>query len=87
VISFYLYKCNNKLTYFHIIFCMFLLNYLFVYYFVYSGLTAAYKLKSKGINVILFESQGNAGGKMRNNSENSFLWDEGANTMVHLLLP
>ncbi|KAF3337927.1 protoporphyrinogen oxidase [Carex littledalei] len=47
-----------------------------------SGLTAAYKLKSKGINVILFESEGKAGGKIRSNSENGFLWDEGANTMT-----
>jgi protoporphyrinogen oxidase len=62
---------------------MILLNYLLVYYFLYSGLTAAYKLKSKGINVVLFESEGNAGGKIRSNSENGFLWDEGANTMVH----
>ncbi|XP_078172987.1 flavin containing amine oxidoreductase family isoform X2 [Carex rostrata] len=46
-----------------------------------SGLTAAYKLKTKGINVILFESEGKAGGKIRSNSENGFLWDEGANTM------
>ncbi|XP_078172986.1 flavin containing amine oxidoreductase family isoform X1 [Carex rostrata] len=47
-----------------------------------SGLTAAYKLKTKGINVILFESEGKAGGKIRSNSENGFLWDEGANTMT-----
>ncbi|KAJ4790526.1 Protoporphyrinogen oxidase [Rhynchospora pubera] len=47
-----------------------------------SGLTAAYKLKSKGVKVILFESEGYAGGKIRSNSENGFLWDEGANTMT-----
>ncbi|KAJ3675434.1 hypothetical protein LUZ60_004476 [Juncus effusus] len=47
-----------------------------------SGLAAAYKLKAKGINVIVFESEGRAGGKLRSNSDGGFLWDEGANTMT-----
>nr|CAD1837029.1 unnamed protein product [Ananas comosus var. bracteatus] len=47
-----------------------------------SGLAAAYKLKSNGVRVTVFEAEERAGGKIRTNSENGFIWDEGANTMT-----
>ncbi|XP_042438455.1 protoporphyrinogen oxidase, mitochondrial-like isoform X1 [Zingiber officinale] len=47
-----------------------------------SGLAAAYKLKSSGLNVTLFEAEKRAGGKIRSGSENGLIWDEGANTMT-----
>nr|CAD1837109.1 unnamed protein product [Ananas comosus var. bracteatus] len=42
-----------------------------------SGLAAAYKLKSNGVRVTVFEAEERAGGKIRTNSENGFIWDEG----------
>ena len=47
-----------------------------------SGLAAAYKLKSKGVNVTVFEADGRVGGKLRSVMHNGLIWDEGANTMV-----
>ncbi|KAM7266304.1 hypothetical protein ACFE04_004201 [Oxalis oulophora] len=47
-----------------------------------SGLAAAYKLKSKGFNVTVFEAESSSGGKLRSVSHNGLTWDEGANTMT-----
>ncbi|KAL0887933.1 hypothetical protein Bca101_011916 [Brassica carinata] len=47
-----------------------------------SGLAAAYKLKSKGLNVTVFEADGRVGGKLRSVLHNGLIWDEGANTMT-----
>ncbi|KAF6166878.1 hypothetical protein GIB67_020312 [Kingdonia uniflora] len=47
-----------------------------------SGLAAAYKLKSRGVSVTLFEADERAGGKIRSVSRDGFIWDEGANTMT-----
>lgn len=47
-----------------------------------SGLAAAYKLKSNGLRVVVFEAEGRAGGKLRSGSQEGLIWDEGANTMV-----
>lgn len=47
-----------------------------------SGLAAAYKLKSRGLNVTVFEAEGRAGGKLRSVSHDGLIWDEGANTMT-----
>ncbi|XVF13939.1 hypothetical protein REPUB_Repub09cG0013100 [Reevesia pubescens] len=47
-----------------------------------SGLSAAYKLKSHGLNVTVFEAEGRAGGKLRSVSREGLIWDEGANTMT-----
>lgn len=47
-----------------------------------SGLAAAYKLKSNGLNVTLFEADSRAGGKLKTVVKDGLIWDEGANTMV-----
>ncbi|KAJ8750119.1 hypothetical protein K2173_014034 [Erythroxylum novogranatense] len=47
-----------------------------------SGLAAAYKLKSRGLKVTVFEAEGRAGGKLRSVSDQGLIWDEGANTMT-----
>ncbi|KAK9272025.1 hypothetical protein L1049_002394 [Liquidambar formosana] len=47
-----------------------------------SGLAAAYKLKSHGLDVMVFEAEGRAGGKLRSVSNDGLIWDEGANTMT-----
>uniref|UniRef100_A0A7C9DSB5 Protoporphyrinogen oxidase n=1 Tax=Opuntia streptacantha TaxID=393608 RepID=A0A7C9DSB5_OPUST len=47
-----------------------------------SGLAAAYKLKSHGLNVTLFEADKRAGGKIRTVTKDGLIWDEGANTMT-----
>ncbi|KAG2300494.1 hypothetical protein Bca52824_036966 [Brassica carinata] len=47
-----------------------------------SGLAAAYKLKSKGLNVTVFEADGRVGGKLRSVLRDGLIWDEGANTMT-----
>ncbi|XP_073007889.1 protoporphyrinogen oxidase, mitochondrial isoform X2 [Typha latifolia] len=47
-----------------------------------SGLAAAYKLKSNGVKVTVFEANERAGGKIRSNCESGLIWDEGANTMT-----
>ncbi|PON95316.1 Protoporphyrinogen oxidase [Trema orientale] len=47
-----------------------------------SGLAAAYKLKSHGLNVTVFEADGRAGGKLRSVSRDGLIWDEGANSMT-----
>ncbi|XP_028771420.1 protoporphyrinogen oxidase, mitochondrial-like isoform X1 [Neltuma alba] len=47
-----------------------------------SGLAAAYKLKSHGLDVTVFEAQERAGGKLRSVSQDGLIWDEGANTMT-----
>lgn len=51
-----------------------------------SGLAAAYKLKSHGLDVTVFEAEGRAGGRLRTVSQDGLVWDEGANTMVTLLI-
>lgn len=47
-----------------------------------SGLAAAYKLKSHGLSVTLFEADERAGGKIRTVAKDGLIWDEGANTMT-----
>ncbi|XP_062105499.1 protoporphyrinogen oxidase 2 [Humulus lupulus] len=47
-----------------------------------SGLAAAYKLKSNGFDVTVFEAEARAGGKLRSISHNGLIWDEGANSMT-----
>ncbi|GMH25702.1 hypothetical protein Nepgr_027545 [Nepenthes gracilis] len=47
-----------------------------------SGLAAAYKLKSHGLSVTLFEADGRAGGKIKTVEQDGLIWDEGANTMT-----
>ncbi|XP_024012509.1 protoporphyrinogen oxidase 2, chloroplastic/mitochondrial isoform X1 [Eutrema salsugineum] len=47
-----------------------------------SGLAAAYRLKSRGLNVTVFEADGRAGGKLRSVMHKGLIWDEGANTMT-----
>ncbi|CAL1391490.1 unnamed protein product [Linum trigynum] len=47
-----------------------------------SGLAAAYKLRSRGYDVTVFEAEGSAGGKLRSVSRDGLVWDEGANTMT-----
>ncbi|WJX81214.1 Acyl-coenzyme A oxidase 2 [Trifolium repens] len=47
-----------------------------------SGLAAAYKLKSHGLDVTVFEAEGRAGGRLRTVSRDGLIWDEGANTMT-----
>ncbi|KMZ72371.1 Protoporphyrinogen oxidase 2 [Zostera marina] len=47
-----------------------------------SGLAAAYKLKSNGLSVTVFETEERPGGKIRSRSQDGFIWDEGANTMT-----
>lgn len=49
---------------------------------LWSGLSAAYKLKLQGLNVTVFEADGRVGGKLRSISRDGLIWDEGANTMV-----
>ena len=43
-----------------------------------SGLAAAKKLKEKGFNVIIFESQDKIGGRLRTNRSSNITFDEGA---------
>lgn len=50
-----------------------------------SGLAAAYKLKTHGLDVTVFEAEGRVGGKLRSISQDGLIWDEGANTMVSSL--
>ncbi|XP_042494987.1 protoporphyrinogen oxidase, mitochondrial [Macadamia integrifolia] len=47
-----------------------------------SGLAAAFRLKSHGLDVKVFEAEERAGGKLRSVSKNGLIWDEGANTMT-----
>uniref|UniRef100_A0A803MZB1 Protoporphyrinogen oxidase n=1 Tax=Chenopodium quinoa TaxID=63459 RepID=A0A803MZB1_CHEQI len=47
-----------------------------------SGLAAAYKLKSNGLNVTLYEADSRAGGKLKTVVKDGLIWDEGANTMT-----
>lgn len=47
-----------------------------------SGLAAAYKLKSQGVSVTLFEADNRTGGKIRTVKQDGLIWDEGANTMT-----
>ena len=70
---------------------LFVVNSSFMFFFFFfvngfdgfsSGLAAAYKLKSKGVNVTVFEADGRVGGKLRSVIRNGLIWDEGANTMV-----
>ena len=50
---------------------------------IISGLAAAYKLKSNGFRVVVFEAEERAGGKIRSGFQEGLIWDEGANTMVY----
>ena len=52
----------------------------------WSGLAAAYKLKSHGLDVTVFEAERRAGGKLRSVSLDGLIWDEGANTMVDFFI-
>lgn len=54
--------------------------------FSFSGLAAAYKLKVRGFNVTVYEADGRAGGKLQSISQGGLIWDEGANTMVRLVI-
>lgn len=54
--------------------------------FSFSGLAAAYKLKVHGVNVTVYEADGRAGGKLQSISQGGLIWDEGANTMVRLVI-
>ncbi|XP_039159704.1 protoporphyrinogen oxidase, mitochondrial isoform X2 [Eucalyptus grandis] len=47
-----------------------------------SGLAAAHKLKSNGVDVTVYEAEGRIGGKLRSVSQGGLIWDEGANTMT-----
>ncbi|KAF9601682.1 hypothetical protein IFM89_021812 [Coptis chinensis] len=47
-----------------------------------SGLAAAYKLKSNGLDVTLFEADEIVDGKLKSVSRDGLIWDEGANTMI-----
>nr|XP_048317853.1 protoporphyrinogen oxidase, mitochondrial-like [Ziziphus jujuba var. spinosa] len=47
-------------------------------------LAAAYKLKSHGLNVMVFETEGRTRGKLRSVSHDGLIWDERANTMAYV---
>lgn len=47
-----------------------------------SGLAAAYRLKSQGLAVTVFEADGTAGGKIKSVAQNGLIWEKGANTMT-----
>eukprot|EP00252_Welwitschia_mirabilis_P017630 TRINITY_DN3900_c0_g1_i1.p1 TRINITY_DN3900_c0_g1~~TRINITY_DN3900_c0_g1_i1.p1 ORF type:complete len:505 (+),score=98.54 TRINITY_DN3900_c0_g1_i1:52-1566(+) len=47
-----------------------------------SGLAAAYRLKSQGFAVTVFETEGCIGGKIQSISQDGFTWEKGANTMT-----
>ncbi|KAL2320270.1 hypothetical protein Fmac_029239 [Flemingia macrophylla] len=47
-----------------------------------SGLAAAYKLKSHGLDVTVFEAEERAGGRLKSVYRDGLIWDEGANTMT-----
>ncbi|CAM6081512.1 unnamed protein product [Calypogeia fissa] len=47
-----------------------------------SGLAAAYRLRTEGVNVTVFEAEGNVGGKLKSLSEDGYVWDFGPNSMV-----
>jgi len=66
--------------------CVIVLSLLYFFCFCLSGLAAAYKLKSNGVKVTVFEAEGRAGGKLRSVSHHDLVWDEGANTMVTIYL-
>lgn len=50
----------------------------------HSGLAAAYRLRSEGVAVTLFETQNDVGGKIQSYSQNGLVWEKGPNTMVRL---
>lgn len=47
-----------------------------------SGLAAAYRLKSQGLAVTIFEADGTTGGKIKSVAQNGLIWEKGANTMT-----
>jgi len=47
-----------------------------------SGLAAAYRLKSQGLAVTIFEADGTTGGKIKSFAQNGLIWEKGANTMT-----
>jgi hypothetical protein len=49
---------------------------------VCSGLSAAYRLRSEGVAVTVFETQDSVGGKIQSYSGDGLIWEKGPNTMV-----
>ncbi|KAG0606106.1 hypothetical protein M758_9G114400 [Ceratodon purpureus] len=47
-----------------------------------SGLAAAYRLRSGGVAVTVFEAQDAVGGKIQSYSKDGLIWEKGPNTMV-----
>ncbi len=47
-----------------------------------SGLSAAYRLRSEGVAVTVFETQDSVGGKIQSYSRDGLIWEKGPNTMV-----
>jgi len=47
-----------------------------------SGLSAAYRLRSEGVAVTVFETQDSVGGKIQSYSGDGLIWEKGPNTMV-----
>jgi oxygen-dependent protoporphyrinogen oxidase len=47
-----------------------------------SGLAAAYRLRSEGVAVTVFEAQSAVGGKIQSYSKDGLIWEKGPNTMV-----
>lgn len=50
----------------------------------WSGLAAAYRLRSEGVAVTVFEAQDAVGGKIQSYSKDGLIWEKGPNTMVHM---
>lgn len=51
-------------------------------FWVRSGLAAAYRLRSEGVAVTVFETQDYVGGKIQSYSRDGLIWEKGPNTMV-----
>lgn len=50
------------------------------------GLLLPISFKVRGFNVTVYEADGRAGGKLQSISQGGLIWDEGANTMVRLVI-
>lgn len=60
----------------------------FVFFLEQSGLAAAYRLRSEGVAVTVFEAQSAVGGKIQSYSKDGLIWEKGPNTMVsHYCIP